>query len=81
MFNTLKNLFTFTLILIHWISNIQMIMETNTSEYVLTAIFLTMMEEKEVHPVVFHSCTLKAAKLNYDIYNKELLIVFEAFCI
>ena len=50
-----------------------MIMKTNTSEYMLTAIFSIIMEEKKVHPVVFYSCIFKAAKLNYDMYNKEHL--------
>jgi RNase H-like domain found in reverse transcriptase len=33
----------------------------------------------EIHPVVFHSCTLTAPKLNYDTHDKELLAIFEAF--
>jgi len=54
-------------------------METNVSDYALVAILLIMTEEKEVHPVVFHSHISKAIKLNYDTYNKELLTIFEAF--
>jgi len=56
-----------------------MIVETNALEYTLIAILLIMTEEKNVYPVIFHSCMFKAAELNYDIYNKELLVVFEAF--
>ena len=58
-----------------------MIVETDTSEYILTAIFSIMIEEKKVYLVTFYSCTFKATKLNYDIYNKELLVVFKAFYI
>jgi len=48
--------------------------------YALTAILLVITEEKEVHLVAFHFCIFKATKLNYDTYDKELLMVFKAFC-
>lgn len=54
-------------------------MKTDISNCALIAILLIMIEEKEVYPVAFHSYTFKAAKLNYDIHNKELLMIFEAF--
>jgi len=38
-----------------------------------------MMEEKEVYLVAFHSCIFKAIELNYNIYDKELLMIFKAF--
>ena len=37
------------------------------------------MEEKEVYPVTFHFYIFKATELNYNIYDKEILVVFEAF--
>ena len=54
-------------------------METDVSDYVLTVILSIVNKENEVHLVVFHSCTFTVAELNYDIYNKELLVIFEAF--
>ena len=54
-------------------------METNTLDYFLAAILLVMTGEKEVYLVAFHFCIFKAIKLNYDTYDKELLVVFEAF--
>ena len=30
-------------------------------------------------PIAFHSHTFLGAKLNYDIHDKELLVIFEAF--
>jgi len=36
-------------------------------------------EENKVHPVIFYSCTFTIAELNYDMYNKELLAIFETF--
>ena len=61
------------------ISNAQLIVETNTSNYALAAIHFIVNKENKVYPVVFHSCTLTIAKLNYDTYEKELLAIFKAF--
>jgi len=54
-------------------------METDALDYALTAILSIVNEENEVHPVAFHSCTFTVAELNYDIHDKELLVIFEAF--
>ena len=42
----------------------------------LAAIFSIITEEKEIHLAILHSCIFQTIELNYDIYNKELLIVF-----
>jgi len=78
-FNSLKKAFTSTPILTHWIPDAQLIVETDASNYALTIIFFTVNKDNEVHPVAFHSCTFTAAELNYDIHDKELLAIFEAF--
>jgi len=54
-------------------------METDASDYTLTAILLIVNKENEVHLVAFHSYTFTIVELNYDIHNKELLVIFEAF--
>ena len=54
-------------------------METDTSDYTLTAILSIVNEDNEVHPVAFHSRTFTVAELNYNIYDKELLAIFEVF--
>ena len=56
-----------------------MIIKTNTLNYTLAAILSIMMEEKEIYLVMFHSYMFKAAKLNYNIHNKVLLVVFKVF--
>jgi len=78
-FNSLKKAFISAPILTHWIPDAQLIMETDASDYALTAILSIVNKDNEVHPVVFHSCTFTAAELNYDIHDKELLAIFEAF--
>jgi len=54
-------------------------METNALDYAFTAILSIVNEENEVHPVVFHFCTLTVVELNYDTHDKELFAIFEAF--
>jgi len=53
--------------------------ETDVSDYALTAILSIVNKDNEVHPVAFHSCTFTAAELNYDTHDKEFLAIFEAF--
>jgi len=38
-----------------------------------------MTKDNKIHPVAFHSWTFSALELNYDIHDKELLAIFEAF--
>ena len=78
-FNSLKKAFTSTPILTHWIPDAQLIMETDASDYTLAEILSIVNEDNEVHLVALYSCTFTAAELNYNIYNKKLLAIFEAF--
>ena len=54
-------------------------METDALEYTLTAILSIVNEENKVYLVAFHFCTFTVAELNYDIHDKKLLTIFEAF--
>jgi len=78
-FNTLKQAFTFAPILMHWVLDAQLVMATNASDYALAAILSIMTQDNEIHPVAFHSWTFSAPELNYDVHDKELLAIFEAF--
>ena len=78
-FNSLKKAFTSTPILTHWISDAQLIMETDALDYALAAILSIVNEDNKVHPVAFHSRTFTAAELNYNTYDKKLLAIFKAF--
>ena len=78
-FEALKNAFTTAPILTHWIPNLPLIVETDASDFALGAILSIRMEDNEVHPVAFHSRTFTGAELNYDVHDKELLAIFEAF--
>ena len=78
-FNSLKKTFTPTPILTHYISDIQLIIETDALDYALTIILSIVNKENEVHLVIFHFYTFTTAKLNYDTHDKKLLAIFKAF--
>ena len=79
-FNTLKKAFTTAPVLMHWIPGSLLIIEMDALDYALAAI-LSMVSptDNEVHPIAFHSHTFMPPKLNYDVHDKELLTIFEAF--
>ena len=78
-FNSLKKTFTSAPILTYWIFYAQLIVETDASDYTLTAILSIVNNDNKVHLVAFHSHTFTVAELNYDIHDKKLLAIFEAF--
>ena len=78
-FNSLKKTFASAPILTYWIFYAQLIVETDASDYTLTAILSIVNNDNKVHLVAFHSHTFTVAELNYNTYDKELLAIFEAF--
>jgi len=78
-FNTLKQAFTSAPILTYWVLDIQLVMETDASDYALAVILSIMTKDNEIHPVAFHSRMFSIPELNYDVHDKELLAIFEAF--
>ena len=71
--------FTSTSIFTYWISNTQIIVKTNTSDYALVVILSIINKENKVYPVVLYSHTFTMVELNYDTHDKELLVIFKAF--
>ncbi len=78
-FNELKQAFTHTPILTHWVPDRQLVVETDTSDYAIAAILSIYLEDGKIHPIAFLSRSLQNAELNYDTHDKELLAIFEAF--
>ena len=62
----------------YWDPDSPLIVETDTSDHALAAILSTWLDSN-VHPIMFHSRVFSSIKLNYDIHDKELLAIFEAF--
>jgi len=54
-------------------------METNASDYTLAAILSIMTKDNEINPITFYSRMFSTLELNYDVHDKELLAIFEAF--
>lgn len=77
-FDTLKKAFMFAPALTQWVPDVLVIVETDASDYALEAI-LSICLEDGVHPVAFYSQTFTPPELNYDVHDKELLAIFEAF--
>jgi len=53
--------------------------KTDTLNYVLAIILFIINKENKVYLVVFYFYTFIVIKLNYDIYDKKLLIIFKVF--
>jgi len=54
------------------------IVETDASDHALVAI-ISICTGQDIHPITFHSRAFSSTKLNYDIYDKKLFAIFEAF--
>ena len=78
-FNTLKKAFSTAPVLTHWVLDTQITVETDTSDYALAAILSITTPSGELHPIAFHSRTFKTPERNYDVHDKELLAIVEAF--
>ena len=78
-FNLLKEAFSSAPILTHWVPDRPIIVETDASDYALAAILSIQLESGEIHPVAFHSRSFNPTELNYDVHDKELFAIFEAF--
>lgn len=77
-FLKLKILFTTAPILVHFSPDRQTIVETDASDFALGAV-LSQIVDGKLHPVAFYSRKLNPAKLNYDVWDKEMLGIVAAF--
>ena len=65
--------------LTHWIPDTLIMVETDTSDYTLAAVLSIHTLDSDYHPVAFHSRMFKDAEMNYDIHDKELTAIYDAF--
>jgi len=79
-FEALKHAFTTAPILAHFNPDNPIVVETDASDYAIAAIISQISpEDGDIHPIAFYSRSMQPAELNYEIYDKELLAIFEAF--
>ena len=76
-FDALKAQFRTADIMRHFDAQLPVVLETDASDFALGAV-LSQEHPDGVHPVGFYSRKLKAAELNYDTHDKELLAIIEA---
>jgi len=67
------------LILTHFNSNLKYIIKTNSSDYALGGVLLQYNKNGKLRLVAFLFRKLAPTKLNYNIYNKELLAIIRYF--
>ena len=72
LFKELKELFTVKLILKIYILSLPTVVKIDALDFVL-GIYLVQKYLDKWHPVIYYSYKMTLLKLNYNIYNKELL--------
>ena len=77
-FTELKEAFTSAPILRHFNPELEVIIETDASNFAIGCV-LSQKWEKRLHPVAFHSRKMTPAEMNYDVHDKELLTLVVAF--
>ena len=75
VFNALKKAFTSDVILHHYNSDLKIIVETDTSDYVSGGILSQYDKNGVLHPIAYFFKKHNSAKCNYEIYDKELMAI------
>ena len=70
--------FTTAPVLSHFDPEEPAIVETDASDFALEGI-LSQRNEGRLHPIAFHSRKLTEAEINYDMADKELLVIVDCF--
>jgi len=78
VFELLKATFTTALVLVYWDLELLLVLETNVLNHIIAVILFTYIKE-DLHSIAFYSRTLNTTKLNYNVYNKELFVIYKAF--
>ena len=82
-FDALKKAFTSDVILRHYNSDLKIIVETDASDYVSGGILSQYDKNGVLHPIAYFFKKHNSAECNYEIYNKELMVIvctFEEWC-
>jgi hypothetical protein len=77
-FHSIKEAFTKPTVLHHPDNSLPFVLETDASDFAIAAI-LSQVTASGLSPIAFFSRQMIPAERNYDIYDKELLAIVEAF--
>ncbi len=78
-FNIFKKVFTFKIILCHYNSDHKIVIEINVLNYVFKDILFQYDENEIFHSIAYFSKKHNSVECNYEIYDKELMIIVCAF--
>ncbi len=78
-FNILKKVFTFKIILRHYNLDHKIVIEIDASNYVFKDILFQYNENEILHSVAYFSKKHNSVECNYEIYDKELMIIVCVF--
>ena len=78
-FLVLKDMFTKKSILTIFNPKKKIIIEIDINRIVLSAILSQLNKKDRLYPVTFYSRNFTTSELNYDIYDKKLLIIVNSF--
>ncbi len=79
VFDYMKRCMIETSILRHFDQTCETILEINSFNYVNDEVLSQYDDEEVLHSIVFYSKNMSSAECNYEIYDKELLIIIWAF--
>ena len=74
-FKELKDRLISSLILCHYNLDLELILETDTSDRVIVGILSQLYLDGEWYPIAFFLKTMAPAKCNYKVHNKEILVI------
>lgn len=77
-FDDLKKRFTTAPILQHFQPDLPLVLETDASDFAIAGVLSHSIDGK-LYPIAFYSRKLNNSELNYEIYDKEMLAIVEAF--
>jgi len=66
-------------ILAHFDAERPVLIETDTSDFTIGAVLSQQDDEERLHPIAFHSRKFQPVEINYEIHDKELLGIVDAF--
>jgi len=66
-------------ILTHFDAQQTVVIETDALDFALGAVLSQRDDENQLHPVAFHLRKFQPTEINYEIHDKELLAVVDAF--
>ena len=78
-FNHMKRHMIETSILRHFNQTCETILKIDSFDYVNNEVLSQYDDEEVLHLIVFYSKNMSSAECNYEIYDKELLIIIWAF--